>query len=87
MGQPKALLPFDKLPLISHIVETLSQMFDDIVVVTAPELELPVLPATLVRDEVSGQGPVDVLTNLITGKTSNEVRLNLTISQLRCQPA
>lgn len=58
MGQPKALLPFDKLPLISHIVETLSQMFDDIVVVTAPEQELPVLPATLVRDEVSGQGPV-----------------------------
>jgi molybdopterin-guanine dinucleotide biosynthesis protein A/molybdopterin converting factor small subunit len=58
MGRPKALLPFDGEPLIVHIVCTLGQRFADIVVVAAPEQELPALPVTLIRDEVAYQGPV-----------------------------
>jgi molybdenum cofactor guanylyltransferase len=58
MGRPKALLPFNGEPLIVHIVRALHQLFPDIVVVAAPEQELPQLPATLVRDEVPFQGPV-----------------------------
>jgi molybdenum cofactor guanylyltransferase len=58
MGRPKALLLFDNEPLIVHIVRTLNRMFSKTVVVTAPEQELPPLPATLVRDEISYQGPV-----------------------------
>jgi molybdenum cofactor guanylyltransferase len=58
MGRPKALLPFDDEPLIAHIVRALQHFFPDIVVVAAPDQELPQLPATLVRDEVPFQGPV-----------------------------
>jgi molybdopterin-guanine dinucleotide biosynthesis protein A len=58
MGRPKALLPFADEPLIVHTIRTLRQLFADIVVVAAPEQELPPLPVTLVRDEVAYQGPV-----------------------------
>ncbi len=58
MGRPKALLPFDDEPLIAHIVWDLKKMFAEAVIVAAPEQELPILPAVLVRDEVAYQGPV-----------------------------
>ncbi|HEV8717536.1 MAG TPA: NTP transferase domain-containing protein [Candidatus Binatia bacterium] len=58
MGRPKALLPFDGEPLITRTVRTLRQLFADIVVVAAPEQELPPLSVTLVRDEIAYQGPV-----------------------------
>jgi molybdenum cofactor guanylyltransferase len=58
MGQAKALLVFDQEPLIAHIARVLKRMFAEIVVVAAPEQELPALPAKMVRDEVAYQGPV-----------------------------
>jgi molybdenum cofactor guanylyltransferase len=58
MGRPKALLPFAGEPLIAHVVRELTKMFAEAVVVAAPEQELPLLPAVLVRDEVAYQGPV-----------------------------
>jgi molybdenum cofactor guanylyltransferase len=58
MGTPKALLLFDGTPLIVHIVATLKPLFAEVVVVAAPEQELPSMPVTLVRDEVAYQGPV-----------------------------
>jgi molybdenum cofactor guanylyltransferase len=58
MGRPKALLLFDGEPLILHIVRGLKRLFADVVVVAAPEQELPPLPAILARDEVAYQGPV-----------------------------
>jgi molybdenum cofactor guanylyltransferase len=58
MGSPKALLPFDDEPLIVHLVRRLQPLFGDIVVVAAPEQELPSMRVTLVRDEVAYQGPV-----------------------------
>ena len=58
MGRPKALLPFDDEPLIAHIVRRLSRVFAEIVVVAAPDQELPPLPAALVRDDIAYQGPV-----------------------------
>jgi molybdopterin-guanine dinucleotide biosynthesis protein A len=58
MGRPKALLPFDSGPLIVHTVRTLRTYFAEVVVVAAPNQELPALPITLVRDEVAYQGPV-----------------------------
>ena len=58
MGTSKALLPFDDEPLIVHIVRRLQPLFGDIVVVAAPEQELPSMPVTLVRDDVAYQGPV-----------------------------
>jgi molybdopterin-guanine dinucleotide biosynthesis protein A/molybdopterin converting factor small subunit len=58
MGQPKALLPFFGEPLVVHMVRSLRSLFADIVLVAAPEQELPPLSVTLVRDEVAYQGPV-----------------------------
>lgn len=59
MGRPKALLLFDNEPLILHIVRELKRMFVEILVVAAPDQDLPPLPAvTLVRDDVPYQGPV-----------------------------
>lgn len=58
MGRPKALLPFAGEPLIVHTIQLLQKFFSDIVVVAAPEQELPPLPVTLTKDEVAYQGPV-----------------------------
>jgi molybdopterin-guanine dinucleotide biosynthesis protein A len=58
MGQAKALLVFDGEPLIAHIARALKGMFAEIIVVAAPQQELPPLAATVVRDEVAYQGPV-----------------------------
>jgi molybdopterin-guanine dinucleotide biosynthesis protein A len=58
MGTPKALLPFGDQPLIVHLVNRLRKVFDDIVIVAAPNQQLPSVHATLVRDDVEYQGPV-----------------------------
>jgi molybdopterin-guanine dinucleotide biosynthesis protein A/molybdopterin converting factor small subunit len=58
MGRAKALLPFDGEPLILHIARKLKSIFIDLVVVAAPDQELPATGAKLVRDEVAYQGPV-----------------------------
>jgi molybdenum cofactor guanylyltransferase len=58
MGRPKALLPFDDEPLIVHVVRRLKSLFAEIIVVAAPDQELPNVPAVLVHDEVAYQGPV-----------------------------
>ena len=58
MGRPKAMLPFGGEPLIAQVIRRLAVLFPDIVVVAAPDQELPELSATLVRDEVAYQGPV-----------------------------
>jgi molybdopterin-guanine dinucleotide biosynthesis protein A len=58
MGAPKALLDLDGAPLIVHIVSTLAPLVQDIVVVAAPNQDLPPLHASVVRDAVAYQGPV-----------------------------
>jgi molybdenum cofactor guanylyltransferase len=58
MGRAKALLPFDNEPLIAHVVRRLKSWFTEIIVVAAPDQELPELSAVLVRDEIAYQGPV-----------------------------
>ena len=58
MGRPKALLPFDGEPLIAHVVHKLASIFPEIVVVAAPDQELPTLPVKIARDDVAYQGPV-----------------------------
>ena len=58
MGSAKAFLRFDDEPILVHIVRTLSRMFSEVIVVAAPEQELPPLPVMVVRDQVAHQGPV-----------------------------
>ena len=57
MGRCKAMLPFAGQPLISRVVERLRDVFEDVVVVAAVGQELPPMPAVVVRDTVSYQGP------------------------------
>jgi len=58
MGRPKALLLFDGEPLIAHVVRKIGNIFPEIIVVAAPDQELPPLPVKLARDDVAYQGPV-----------------------------
>jgi molybdopterin-guanine dinucleotide biosynthesis protein A len=58
MGSPKCLLPFDGEPLIAHLVRRLRRLFAEVIVVAAPDQELPPLAVKIVRDEVAFQGPV-----------------------------
>jgi molybdenum cofactor guanylyltransferase len=69
MGRPKALLPFDDVPLIAHIIATLRPLFAEIVVVGAPGQELPPLDVVLVRDDVAYQGPVAGIFHGLTAAT------------------
>jgi molybdopterin-guanine dinucleotide biosynthesis protein A len=60
MGRPKAWLPFAGEIMLPRVVRLLSQVVAPLVVVAAPDQELPPLPAdiTVVRDEERGRGPL-----------------------------
>ncbi len=63
MGRPKAWLPFHGEPMLVRIVRVLMGVLDPLIVVAAPDQELPHLPpaVTLVRDKVAGRGPLQGL--------------------------
>ncbi len=63
MGRPKAWLPFGGEPLLARIVRRVSEAAAPVVVVAAPSQPLPPLPphTMLVRDAVSGRGPLQGL--------------------------
>lgn len=71
MGRAKALLPFDNEPLIAHVVRRLKSWFPEIIVVAAPDQELPELSAVLVRDEIAYQGPVSGIYHGLKAATKN----------------
>jgi molybdopterin-guanine dinucleotide biosynthesis protein A len=63
MGRPKAWLPFGGDLMLPHVVRVLGQAVSPVVVVAAPDQEVPpLLPeVTVVRDEVKGRGPLQGL--------------------------
>jgi len=58
MGRPKALLPWQGRTLVEHLVEVLREACGDVVVVASEELELPSLPAQVIRDRTPDLGPL-----------------------------
>ncbi len=60
MGEPKAWLRFGDETLLQRAVRQLGQVAAPLVVVAAPEQDLPVLPAgvQIARDPVAGRGPL-----------------------------
>jgi molybdopterin-guanine dinucleotide biosynthesis protein A len=60
MGRPKAWLPFGDEIMLPRVVRLLSEVVAPVVVVAAPEQEVPPLPpgVGVVRDEVEGRGPL-----------------------------
>ena len=63
MGQPKAWLEFGPERLLERVVRLVGTVARPIVVVAAPGQDLPPLPShvSIVRDEVSGRGPLQGL--------------------------
>jgi molybdopterin-guanine dinucleotide biosynthesis protein A len=63
MGQPKAWLPFGTERMLQRVVRLVGAAVETVVVVAAPGQELPGLPesVTVVRDDVSGRGPLQGL--------------------------
>ena len=63
MGRPKAWLPFAGELMLPRVVRLLGQVVHPVVVVAAPEQDVPPLPAeiAIVRDEEKGRGPLQGL--------------------------
>jgi molybdopterin-guanine dinucleotide biosynthesis protein A len=63
MGRPKAWLPFGGELMLPRVVRLLGEVVNPIVVVAAPDQEVPALPAeiAIVRDEEKGRGPLQGL--------------------------
>ena len=63
MGTSKALLPFGSETMLQRVVRILCGAVSPIVVVAAPDQELPDLPsdAIVTRDEREGRGPLEGL--------------------------
>jgi molybdopterin-guanine dinucleotide biosynthesis protein A len=63
MGRPKAWLPFAGEFMLPRVVRLLSEAVSPIIVVAAPEQDVPPLPegVGLVRDEERGRGPLQGL--------------------------
>jgi len=63
MGRPKAWLPFGRELMLQRVVRLLAEAVQPIVVVAAPDQEVPPLPSdvAVVRDEREGRGPLQGL--------------------------
>ncbi len=63
MGRPKAWLPFAGELMLPRVVRLLGEVVAPVVVVAAPDQEVPPLPAgtDIVRDEEKGRGPLQGL--------------------------
>jgi molybdopterin-guanine dinucleotide biosynthesis protein A len=63
MGRPKAWLPFAGELMLARVVRLLGEVVNPIVVVAAPEQDVPPVPAAvhIVRDEEKGRGPLQGL--------------------------
>jgi len=63
MGRPKAWLPLGDEVMLQRVVRLLSSVVEPIVVVAAPEQELPLLPPNVrvARDLERGRGPLQGL--------------------------
>src|SRR5262245_50457491 len=63
MGLAKATLPFGSELMLQRVVRLLSQVVQPIVVVAAPQQDLPPLPGDVLitRDEREGRGPLEGL--------------------------
>jgi molybdopterin-guanine dinucleotide biosynthesis protein A len=92
MGQAKATLRLGGMTLIERTVAELARVFDDIVVVAAPEsaaIELPALGAvTIVHDDGAYLGPVDALAQgLRTARHELAFACSCDLPMLRCEVA
>jgi molybdopterin-guanine dinucleotide biosynthesis protein A len=69
MGRPKAWLPFGNETMLQCVVRVLRSVVDPVVVVAAPDQEVPTLPpeVEIVRDVQEGRGPLQGLLGGLLG--------------------
>ena len=80
MGMPKAQLIFRGRPLLHHVVRTVAQAADEVLVVTAPGLELDLPDDVCVRvvtDREPARGP---LMGLYSGLDASGSELNVAVA-------
>lgn len=60
MGRDKATLPFDGRTLLTHVVDRLRPLVDEVIVVVRPEQQVPPLPpgVRVAHDDVRERGPL-----------------------------
>jgi molybdenum cofactor guanylyltransferase len=92
MGQAKATLRIGGMTLIERTIAELARVFDDIVVVAAPEsaaIELPALGAvTIAHDDDAYQGPVGALARgLRAARHELAFACSCDLPMLRCEVA
>ncbi len=58
MGRDKAWLPWAGVPMVSHVVATLTPVVDEVIVVSSTDLDLPPLDAEIVCDREPALGPL-----------------------------
>jgi molybdopterin-guanine dinucleotide biosynthesis protein A len=58
MGRAKAWLPWRGRPMLAHVVDVLREVVDEVVVVSAPDVEVPPTQARVVLDREPGLGPL-----------------------------
>jgi len=80
MGTSKALLPFGDETMLQRVVRLLNGVVPAIVIVAAPDQELPSLPphAVVTRDEREGRGPLEGLRAGLKALPSNVERAYVT---------
>ncbi len=63
MGRPKAWLPFAGEPMLARVVRILGEVVSPVVVVAAPDQDVPPLPSEveIIRDAADGRGPLQGL--------------------------
>ena len=76
MGRPKAWLPFGPEVMLQRVVRLVTTVAQPIIVVAAPGQDLPELPreVAIVRDEISGRGPLE---GLVAGLTALDDQVEL----------
>ena len=75
MGRPKAWLPFGDETMLQRVVRIVREVVDPVVVVAAPDQDVPSLPAEIeiVRDIEQGRGPMQ---GLLAGLTALEGKVD-----------
>ncbi len=73
MGRAKAWLPWFGRTLIEHVVAQLLPVVDEVIVVTSEALDLPALPARIVRDREPERGPLAGLRDGLEVATAEHV--------------
>jgi len=58
MGRSKAWLPWRGVPLLRFVVGVLTEAADEVLVVAAPDLDIPSVPARRIDDRQPGLGPL-----------------------------